>query len=71
MTEAEIDKVVADAIPIYTERRPNPKSGKWDCNITRNEKNHFRYLMKAKLMAALTDKERQKVIDHYKSIWSE
>lgn len=67
----DIDKVVAETIVIYTERRPNPKSGKWDCNITKREKEHFRYLMKHKLIAAKTEEEKQKVIDHYKQLFSE
>jgi repressor of nif and glnA expression len=58
-------------IPIYTNKNPNPKSGKPDCNITRMEKEHFRTVMKMKLQAANTDEERQKVIDHYKSKWSD
>jgi hypothetical protein len=66
-----VDEIVAGAIPIYTVKRPNPKSGKPDCNITKMEKEHFRYVMKTKLQAAKTVEERQKVIDHYKSKWSE
>lgn len=66
-----IDDVIANVIPIYTIKKPNPKSGKPDCNITTREKEHFRNVMKMKLQAAGTEEERQKVIDHYKSKWSE
>ena len=69
--DLQMDAVIDLAIPIYTIKKPNPKSGKPDCPITKREKEHFRYLMKVKLQAAGTDEERQKVIDHYKSKWSE
>lgn len=65
------DDIVNSAIPIYTHKKPNPKSGKPDCNITRMEKEHFRTVMKIKIGAAKTEEDRQKVIDHYKSAWSE
>ena len=71
MAEIDIDKVVAETIIIYTERRPNPKSGKWDCNITKREKEQFRLIMKKKLQAAKTEQELQAVIDHYKRLFSE
>lgn len=66
-----IDKIIEQAIPIYTDKHPNPKSGKKDCNITKREKEHFRQVMKMKLQAAKTQQERQGIIDHYKSKWSE
>lgn len=66
-----IDKIVEETIPIYTDKRPNPKSGKKDCNITKREKEHFRYVMKTRLHAAKTEEERLSIIDHYKSKWSE
>lgn len=66
-----IDDVVAKAIPIYTRKKRNPKSGKWDCNITVREKEHFRAVMKIKMNAAQTDEQRQNIIDHYKSKWCE
>jgi hypothetical protein len=71
LDEDIIDQVVNLTIPIYTIKNLNPKSGKPDCPITTREKEHFRYVMKMKLQAAGTDEERQKVIDHYKSKWSE
>lgn len=67
----DIDKIVEQTIVIYTEKRPNPKSGKKDCNITKREKEHFRTVMKTRLQAAKTEEERQSIIDHYKSKWSE
>lgn len=67
----DIDKIVDQAIVIYTDKHPNPKSGKKDCNITKREKEHFRLLMKVKLEAAKTEQERQEVIDHYKALFSE
>lgn len=69
--EETFDELVERIIPIYTIKNLNPKSGKQDCPITTREKEHFRYVMKMKLQAAGTDEERQKVIDHYKSKWSE
>jgi hypothetical protein len=71
ITEDDIDNVVAATIVIYTEKHPNPKSGKKDCNITKREKEHFRLLMKVKLEAAKTEQERQEIIDHYKQLFSE
>jgi hypothetical protein len=69
--DAAIQLIINQAIPVYTRKKPNPKSGKPDCPITTREKEHFRYVMKMKLQAAKTDEERQKVIDHYKTKWSE
>lgn len=69
--ELALQWIIEAAIPIYTDKNLNPKSGKPDCNITRMEKEHFRTVMKIKLGAAKTEENRQKVIDHYKSIWSE
>jgi hypothetical protein len=69
MVADDIEKVIEQTIPIYTRKKPNPKSGKPDCNITVTEKNHFRYVMKMKLQAAKTDEERQRVIDHYKQLF--
>jgi hypothetical protein len=71
MAVGDIDKVIAATIPIYTQKKPNPKSGKPDCNITVMEKNNFRLIMKSKLTAAKTEQEGQKVIDHYKELFSE
>jgi hypothetical protein len=67
----DIEKLIAVAIPIYTQKKPNPKSGKPDCNITVMEKNNFRLIMKSKLTAAKTEQERQKVIDHYKELFEQ
>lgn len=69
--EMVIDFIVTSAIPIYTRKKPNPKSGRADCPNTVRDKQHFRELMKIKLGAAKTEEQRQKVIDHYKSVWSE
>jgi hypothetical protein len=68
--EETFDEIIARVIPIYTRKRPNPKSNQADCPITKREKEHFRRLMKTKLEAAKTEEERQKVIDHYKEKWS-
>lgn len=67
----DIDEIVANAIPIYTRKKPNPKSGKEDCPITTREKEHFRYVMKNKLGAAKTEEERLKIIEYYKQLFSE
>jgi hypothetical protein len=67
----DIEKLIAVAIPIYTQNKPNPKSGKPDCNITVMEKKNFRLIMKSKLTAAKTEQERQKVIDHYKELFEQ
>jgi hypothetical protein len=67
----DIDNIVSKAIPIYTMKSPNPKSGKSDCPVTKQEKNHYRIIMKTKLEAAATDEARQKVIDHYTNLFSE
>lgn len=64
-----IEELVNATIPIYTRKKPNPKSGKADCPNTKKEKEHFRKVMKEKLEAAKTIEERQKVIDHYKSLF--
>jgi hypothetical protein len=66
----EIDNIVAKAIPVYTRKKPNPKSGKADCNITRREKEHFRAVMKMKLQAA-REGDRQNIIDHYTNLFNE
>lgn len=71
LRESALDQIVNLTIPIYTIKKTNPKSGKPDCPITTREKEHFRYVMKMKLQTATTNEERQKVIDHYKSKWSE
>jgi hypothetical protein len=71
LEEIQLDIIVEETIPIYTMKRPNPKSGQADCPITTREKEHFRYLMKAKLQAAKTDEERNKVIDHYKPLFEQ
>jgi hypothetical protein len=67
----DIEKLIAVAIPIYTQNELNPKSGKTDCNITVMEKKNFRLIMKSKLTAAKTEQERQKVIDHYKELFEQ
>jgi hypothetical protein len=69
--EETFEEIAAKIIPIYTRKRPNPKSGEADCPITTREKERFRALMKTKLEAAQTEEELQKVIDHYKEKWSE
>lgn len=71
LVEETLDEIIARVIPIYTMKRPNPKSGKADCPNTKTEKRHFRTVMRTKLGAAKTEEERQKVIDHYKEKWSE
>jgi hypothetical protein len=71
MAVLDIDKVIAETIPIYTVKRPNPKSSKPDCNITVTEKKNFRLIMKSKLMRAETDEERQGIIDHYKELFEQ
>lgn len=71
MAVEDIEKVITETIPIYTMKHPNPKSGQPDCPITKMEKEHFRKIMMVKLGAAKTKEERQTVIDHYKSKWSE
>ena len=69
--ELALQALIEAAIPIYTRKRPNPKSGKPDCNITVTEKKNFRLIMKSKLSRAKTEEDRQKVIDHYKELFSE
>lgn len=65
------EEIINASIPIYTRKRPNPKSGQPDCPNTKRDKEHFRKIMRIKLGAAKTEKERQGIIDHYKSKWSE
>lgn len=67
----DFEELVNSAIPIYTRRKPNPKSGKEDCRITVREKEHFREVMKMKLEAATTEEARQKIIDHYTNLFNE
>jgi hypothetical protein len=67
---AEIDNIIAQAIPIYTRKKPNPKSGKEDCNITKREKEHFRAVMKMKMEAA-GEGDRRNIIDHYTNLFNE
>jgi hypothetical protein len=69
--EAVLSDIVNQTIPIYTIKHPNPKSNRPDCNITKREKERFRILMKAKLSMTKTEQEIQKVIDHYKQLFSE
>lgn len=66
---SDIDAVVAETIPIYTQKKPNPKSGKPDCNITKREKEHFRTVLKIKIRAANTEDERKEIIEHYKRLF--
>lgn len=65
-----IDELVIKTIPIYTIKNPNPKSGRPDCRITTREKENFRMIMRAKLQQARTAQERQKIVDHYKQLFS-
>ena len=69
--ERGLEDIINEAIPIYTRKKPNPVSGRGDCPQTKREKEHFRYVMKAKLGAAKTEEERSKIIDHYKQLFSE
>jgi hypothetical protein len=64
-----LDAIVAEAIQIYTLKKPNPKSGKADCRITVKEKEGFRMMMKIKLEAAKNDKEREQIIEKYKKMF--
>jgi hypothetical protein len=66
-----IDALIAQTIPIYTIKKPNPKSGKEDCPITVREKEHFRTVMKVKLGAAITGEDKQNIIDHYTNLFNE
>jgi hypothetical protein len=69
--ELKLKAVIEQAIPIYTRKNPNPKSGKEDCRITVREKEHFRTVMKMKLEAAKTEQGRSKIIDHYTNLFNE
>jgi hypothetical protein len=71
MNNISFDDAIVNAIPIYTRKKPNPKSGNEDCPITKREKEHFRNVMKIKLNAAKTEKEQQDIIEHYKQLFSE
>lgn len=66
----KIEELIIQTIPIYTIKNPNPKSGQPDCRITTREKENFRAIMKMKLMAARSDEEKQKLVDHYKQLFS-
>ena len=68
--ELQLKTAIEQAIPIYTMKKPNPKSGKGDCPVTKQEKNHYRVIMKTKLEAARTDEERQKVIEYYTNLFN-
>lgn len=70
-TQKWLEDIINVTIPIYNLKKPNPKSGKADCPITKMEKEHFRAVMKIKMEAAKTEEERQGIIDHYKRKWSE
>lgn len=67
--DISIDEIIEQTIPIYTLKKPNPKSGKEDCPVTVKEKEGFRMMMKIKLEAAKSDKERQGIIDKYKKMF--
>lgn len=67
----DIEELAIRAIPIYTRKKPNPKSGKQDCRITVREKEHFRSVMKMKLKAAQTEEARRVIIDHYTNLFNE
>lgn len=69
LDEELIRTLVAQAIPIYTLKNTNPKSGKPDCPVTTREKEHYRTVMKLKLGAAKTEQERKKWIDHYTKLF--
>jgi hypothetical protein len=69
--ELALKAIIDKAIPIYTIKNRNPKSGKEDCRITVREKEHFREVMKMKLEAATTEEARQKIIDHYTNLFNE
>lgn len=66
-----VEEIVNRTIVIYTQKNLNPKSGKPDCPITVREKEHFRYMMKLKLGAVITEKERQDIIEHYKQLFEQ
>jgi len=68
--ENQLHITIAGAIPIYTRKKPNPKSGKADCRITVREKEHYRTIMKMKMEAAATEEARQKVINHYTNLFN-
>jgi hypothetical protein len=69
--ELQMKEIIDRTIPVYTNKRPNPKSGKPDCNITVIEKKNFRLIMKSKLIRAETEEERQGIIDHYKRLFEQ
>lgn len=59
-----MDELIAQIIPIYTNKNPDPETGERDCPIKVMHKEGKRYLMKAKLelilrqyAASIEDKE--------------
>lgn len=70
MSLIDIEEEVIKAIPIYTLKKPNPKSGKPDCNITVREKEHFREIMRIKLRAAKDEEKEKQIIEHYKRLFN-
>lgn len=71
MTGDEIEAFVIGLLPIYTRKKPNPKSGQPDCPVTVKEKEGFRTLIKTKIEQANSEEERKHIIDKYTKLFSE
>ena len=61
--------IVEQAIPIYTIKKPNPKSGKEDCPQTTADKKRFREIMREKISEAASKEEVNNIIDKYKKMF--
>lgn len=58
----EIGELVANTIPIYTIKNPDPKTGKPDCRLTTHMKEQRRFSMKNRLIEANGDEDKIKAI---------
>lgn len=67
-----IDQIIEETIPIYTRKRPNPATGKEDCQLQRIHKDGKRFMMKKQLLEViskykpLTEKEDEQGPAHKK-----
>lgn len=62
----EIGELVAKTIPIYTNKKPDPKTGKEDCRLTKLFKEQRRLSMKNRLIEANGDQNKIKeIVERY------
>lgn len=58
LPEVMIIAIIEKTIPIYTIKKPNPKTGEKDCNITKHMKEQRRKTMKGRLIPVWGDQKK-------------